>query len=187
MLRLRLNISPKDGYIFKETDGSRHSAASWAELIKKVSRYRLLNRKPPGDPAGEITAQACTRDSSNCFNDDPVTRQQTKKASLKGRVLAWFSELRKKKKIGHILFTDGGVMTARANICVTCPHNTELPGGCSSCKKVVKEFRKEVLGDRGQDGRIHGCALLGTDLVTSTWLDEPPLDGLPAHCWRAKK
>lgn len=187
MLRLRLNIAPKNGYFFKETDGSPHQATSWAALIKKVIRYRVLNGKPKGDPEGEITAQACARDSSVCYNDDPVTRMQTKRASLKGIVLAWFAELRKKKKVGHILFTDGGVMTARANICATCPQNTELPGGCSSCKKIVREMRREVLGDRGQDGRIHACAILGTDLPTATWLDEPQLDNVPDHCWRKRK
>lgn len=187
MLRLRLNVSPKDGYIFKETDGSRHSAESWAALVKRIIRYRALNKLPPGDPLGEITFQAGARDSSSVYNDDPVTRRQTIKASTKGRVLAWFAELRKKKKAGPLLFTDGGVMTARASICVTCPLHTELPGGCGSCKKIVKEFRKEILGDRGQDGRVHACAHLGTDIPTAAWLDEPPLDDVPAHCWRKRK
>lgn len=187
MNRLRLNIAPKEGYVFRERDGSSHQSTSWSALIKKIIRYRALNHFDSGDPEREITEQACRRSPEVCFNDDPVTRRQTKRASLKGVVLAWFTELRKRAKSGSILFTDGGVMTARANICVTCPHHTELPGGCSSCKKVLKGFRHEVLGDRGQDGRLHACAVLGTDLVTSTWLDEPPLDGLPLHCWRSKK
>jgi hypothetical protein len=186
-LKLRVNIAPKDGYIFKETDGSMHRASSWAALVKKVVRYRLLNGRAAGDPLGEITLQACARDSANCYNDDPVTRNETKKASLKGRVLAWFSEIRKAKKADKLLFTDGGVMTARASICAECPMNTQLPGGCSSCRKVVKEFRKEVIGDRGQDGRVHACSLLGTDIATAAWLDEPQLDGVPDNCWRKRK
>lgn len=187
MQRLRYNVAPKDGYVFKETDGSVHKEASWAALVKKIIRYRVFAGLPPGDPKGEITAQACARDSSICYYDDPVTAMATKQASLKGRVLAWFGELRKKKKSSPPLFTDGGVMTARANICVQCPYNTQLPGGCSSCRKVVKELRKDVIGDRGQDGRIHACALLGTDLPTATWLDEPQLDNVPEHCWRKRK
>jgi len=188
MQRLRQNVAPKDGYLFKESDGSSHRSTSWGNLIKKIIRYRVLATLPPGDPKGEITSQACARDPSICFNDDPVTAMQTKKAALKGVVLAWFSQLRAKRKSeGSLLFTDGGVMTARANICATCPMNTELPGGCSSCRKVVKEYRKDIIGDRGQDGRIHACSHLGTDLPTATWLDEPPLDNVPDHCWRKRK
>jgi len=189
MLRLRLNVAPKDGYFFKDGDGSRHSGSSWSGLIKKVIRYRALNRLPPGDPTAEVPAQACARSPEICYNDDPVTRVQTIRASLKGRVLAWFSALRQLKKAGPLLFTDGGVMTARLNICAGCPHNIQLPGGCSSCVKVVKTFRTEILGDRGQDSRGHGCGILGNDIQTAAWLDEPPLDNpaLPEFCWRRRK
>lgn len=186
MFRLRLNISPKEGYFFKESDGSVHKSTSWSGVIKKVIRYRALNHLPVGNPEAEVTAQACAHSPENCYKDDPVTRQQTKRASLKGIVLAWFSDIRKRKKEG-LLFTDGGVMTARVSICATCPHNTELPGGCSSCRRIVRELRSEVLESRGQDLRGHACAVLGTDIPTAAWLDEPPIDSVPDWCWRKRK
>lgn len=187
-MKIKVNISPKEGHFFVERDGAKLKAGSWGGVIKKVIRYRALNHLPAGNPADEVHAQACARTPSLCYDDRSApTVQKRAEASLKGRVLAWLSGIRKNKI--NLTYTDSGVMTARANICAACPHNTALPEGCTSCRKVVKAIRKDIIGDRGQDSRIHACGIMGIDLPTAANLDEQTLaiPELPDHCWRKRK
>ena len=178
---------PSDGHFFKEADGSVHKASSWSGVIKKVTRYRALNHLSPGNPTEEVHAQACARNPSLCYNDrHPATLQKRTESSLKGRVLGWLSHRRANK--GAVSFTDANTAQSRANVCAGCQFNTPLPEGCSSCRKAVKALRSEVLGGRSQDNRLHGCAIIGSDLPTAVHLEEQtlPEPALPAHCWRKR-
>lgn len=187
-MRIKINISPKEGRFFKENDGTVIKASSWGGVIKKVTRYRALNHLPAGNPAEEVHAQACQRNPQLCYNEaHPATLQKRTEATLKSRVLAWLSGIRKNRV--NLLFTDAGVAQARANICAGCPNNTSLPEGCASCRKVVRTIRTDIIGGRGYDSRVQVCSAMGIDLPTAIHLDEQTLDipSLPDHCWRKRK
>jgi hypothetical protein len=184
-MRIKKNLSPKDGHYFKETDNSIHRANSWGGVIKKVTRYRALNHLPPGNPEQEVFSQACAREPTLCYHESRVTVEHRQTASLKGRVLAWLSH--RMRNPGALAFTsDPAEPARRAQICATCPKNVALPEGCSSCRKVVVALRKEVLKGRAVDGRLNACAVIGQDNATSVHLDDVALPDheLPDHCWR---
>jgi hypothetical protein len=186
-MRINVNMYPAGGYSFKESDGSIHKSSSWTGVIKKVTRYRALNHLPPGNPTEEVHAQACSRNPALCYNEKhPTTVQKRTEASLKGRVLAWLSHRRANP--GALSFSDAATAAARANICAGCPFNTPLPEGCSSCRKVVRALRQDIIGGRSQDARLHGCAVIGSDIPTAVHLEEQtlPEPALPAHCWRKR-
>lgn len=180
-MKIKVNLSPKDGYFYKEADGVILRANTWTGVIARVTDYRKRNNIPLGDPAADVNGQACSRNPAICSQSDSESqRQAKKKVSVKGRVLAWLSKLKKPE------FVQASEAKARADICARCPRNVPLADGCSSCKAAVKEYRAAILGGKPQDKRLNACAELGVDTCVSTWLDETRIDNpdLPAECWR---
>jgi len=181
------NLYPRDGFFFKESDGSRIGADSWSGVVKRVSAYRKRAGLAAGDPLREVTEQACSRSPVLCVETDAATINQRRIVSLKGRLLKWLAGVRAKRSSeGKLDFVDGDLAKRRADYCAGCPHNTPLPGGCGSCVAALKELRKDILGGRLQDGRVQGCNQLGEDAVVSAHLDLDRVDNpeLPAFCWR---
>lgn len=191
MLRIRVNIFPKGGYRFRESDGTIIVGDSWRGVTVRVAAYRKRNKIPAGDPAREINDQKCQSDPSACFRaDDGVNAAAIKVTNLKSRVLQWFSGIRKVGKRGITDFASAELAAQRANVCASCPQNQSLPQGCSSCLAAVKELRTDVIGGRAADGRLtaRGCNILGAELATQCWLDLVTVENsdLPSCCWRRR-
>jgi hypothetical protein len=188
MRRINVNLYPKDGYFFLETDGTNIRGQTWPGVVQRVINYRKRNGLPPGDPENEVSAQACKRNPILCVDEDPTTQRQLKITNLKGKVLAFLAGIRAIKAKKELRFVEASTAATRAGICAQCPNNQSLPEGCASCRKAVKEFQKEVLGTRPIDGRISGCIVTGEDLPTSTNLDLQTVDSpeLPGFCWRKR-
>lgn len=187
MKRLNPNMFPKDGFFFKEKDGAKIFADSWAGVVKRVIRYRQRAGYEPGNAEEEVNAQACARNPVLC-NDDPAGHAaQLQRAPLKSRVLTWLNGLQKIKN--QIQFVDEQLARERAAICASCSHNKGLPDGCASCKAAIKILREDSIGRRFQDGRLQACEILGEDLPASVHVENQALDntGLPGHCWRKRK
>lgn len=187
MMRIRVNMFPKGGYRFTESDGTLIVGAGWREVTVRVIAYRKRAGLPAGDPAREVNDQQCGSNPGNCFPaDDGTNAAALKVASLKSRVLKWFAGVRKASKE----FVSAESALQHANICAGCPQAQSLPEGCSSCKKAVAELRKDVIGGRAADGRLvnRGCNVIGADLATQVWLNQITVDdnSLPAHCWRKR-
>lgn len=187
-MRVKVNMYPKDGYKFKCEDGTLIVGNTWSGVIARVRLYRKRNNLPPGDPENEVHAQACERNPSLCIQDDGgVTKRATQEASLKGRVMKWFADIRARKPG----FVDEHLAKARGVVCKQCPLNVGLPEGCQNCRHVLTEMRRSVLGGgkTGEAALTHrGCTVLGCEPATAVWLDEPTVDNaeLPAHCWRKR-
>ena len=188
MKRINLNLYPKDGYIFRERDGTIIRGESWPEVMRKVDQYRRLNKFPIGNVETEVTAQACSRNPSHCAENNAATVHQIKVVSLKGRVLKYMAYLRKlTPKL--IPWVDAAAAGRRASICASCPKNTHLPEGCATCRAALAAMRDEVLGvHRTKDHRLNGCVVLGEDLPTSVWVAHDVVDNpeLPGNCWRKR-
>jgi len=188
MQRVKVNVYPKSGYVFKEADGTTISGNTWSGVISRVRLYRNRNNLPPGAPENEVHAQACQRNPSLCIHDDGgVTRRATQEASLKGQVLKWFAALRKRP----FTFVSPELAKERAAVCKRCPMNAGLPEGCANCRKVLKELRRSVLGvgRTGEDALLHhGCTVLGFEQATAVHLDDPTEvnNELPENCWKKR-
>jgi hypothetical protein len=191
MQRINVNLFPKDGYLYKEADGTTLAGNTWEGVIARVRSYRKRAGLPPGNPDEEVRAQACQRNPAICTNDDGQHAAAVKVATLKSRILQWFAKTkRENSRLPIEFFKFEEEMKARADICASCPQNKEMPDGCSSCRAAVSELRSDIIGGRRVDGRLthHGCNVLGSDLATSVWINEPTVDNpeLPPHCWRKR-
>ncbi len=182
--RINVNLYPKDGYFFKEQDKTIIRAGNWKDVIKKVVAYRERARLPLGEPEREVIAQACSRNPSHCFDKVVVTARPP--VTLKSKVLQWLNAMLKVK--AELTYVTPQEAAVRAQVCAGCPMNQSLGvSSCNSCKQAFGEFRKQLLGgSRVRDARLGGCAILNSDLMTATHLDEIRVDNkaLPAHCWR---
>jgi hypothetical protein len=186
MQTINNNVYPKGGYVFTDSDGTRHPADSWPGVIARVRRYRERAGHPVGDVAAEVITQACQSNPGLCRQEDPTYAAMLNKATLKTRVLKWLSSLRDLRASQPPVFVSDDERKQRAATCATCPANQPLPSGCSSCLKALTELRKSVIGTRLIDGRLNACSVLGEDLPTSVHLEQTRVTNgeLPAHCWR---
>lgn len=185
MQTLNPNVYPKGGHYYKESDGTKLVGQTWSGVVSRVANYRKRAGLPPGNPQQEVIDQACARDPGLCRNDNGVRAEQTKRASLKSRVLQWLALAKAHNESPCV---PDEVARARASICAGCPLNTEIGQGCGSCKQALGEARKEILGRTRQDSRLHGCAETGEDNCVAVWLERPTIDSaaLPGYCWRKR-
>ena len=107
MKRINDGIYPKNGgYLFIESDQSRHVGTSPGNLLLRVVAYRKRAGLPAGNPEVEIQNQICERNPGICYESDkgsmPVAMKRT--ASVKSRVLKWCSGLTGRKQNGDLKF-----------------------------------------------------------------------------------
>lgn len=190
-LKVNVNLYPKAGYHFKESDGTDIRGGTWKGVIARVRAYRARNKLPMGNVEAEVMESACRENPGYCTEENAAYKAQVRIASLKGRVLGWFANLRASAKRAPLGFVDAAEKDRRKAICKTCPRNQVIQESCSSCRKVLEEFRGQILGPgRPTESSLiqHACDALGSDLPTEIWLDQITVesDQLPGHCWRKK-
>jgi len=188
MKRINNNIYPKDGHWYREKDGAKIRADSWAGVIVRLIAYRKRAGYAPGSPAEEVIAQACSRNPIICTDDNGQQESLVKRATLKSRILSWMALARKHKAEQKIEYVDAKTAADRAQICAGCRFNASLSEGCASCRQALSEMRNEVLGRRTIDNRLQGCLVLGEDLPTAAHLERETVDNaeLPDNCWRKR-
>jgi hypothetical protein len=189
MKRINLNLYPKDGYFFVDSDGTRIRANSWPKVMTRVAAYRKRAGRDVGNVENEVSAQACARNPAYCSDINDANEKQLQITSLKGRVLRYLSFIRGLLPGNRVPWSNPTDAQNRANVCASCPNNTALPEGCASCRAAVRAMHKEILGGRKIDARLNGCAVLGESLPVSVWVDHDVVDKpeLPAHCWRKRR
>jgi hypothetical protein len=184
------NIFPKGGFKYKESDGTTIVGQTWAGVFARVAKYRKRAGLPEGNPEQDVTNQACASNPILCAEDSGERRKQLVRSTLKTRVLKWLMDLRTRNARGQepISFVETEEMRRRATICSGCSNNQEVGGGCATCKATIKEARRLLLDRKFQDGRLHGCQILGEDLPVSSWLEDVTVENpeLPDHCWRKR-
>jgi len=189
---INVNMSPPDGFVYRDAHGVLHTADSWKALCRKVRKYRESNKLPMGEPEMDVMAQACQRNSNLCNESKPFEfppQDSNPKSAVKPRLLSWLNELRKAVEERHeqLVFVSQEEAVARAEICARCAKNVLLPDGCSACRTALTALRNSVMGShRHADKRLGGCEVLGSDLPTAVHLDEVRIGKaeLPAGCWR---
>lgn len=186
MRRVNVNLFPKDGYFFKEKDGSVHrSTKGWNDLIGRVITYRRVNKLSFGDPAQEVHEQACQNNPGYCYEDSqPIP---TPPRTIKSAVLQWIMNLRANKS--KIEFVRDPIPQERTDICSNCPFNVAIKEGCAPCAKAVSEARKEILAGRKFYDRLRACEKFGADLPTMVHISTTTVEraDLPDHCWLKRK
>ncbi len=190
MKRVNVNMYPRDGYFFVETDGATIRGSSWDNVVKRVIAYRSRDKRPISNVEEEVHAQACKNNPGLCYDDSgaamQVPRKEERRITVKGAVLKWFLNIRERLASKDIRYVSPDEANARASICAKCPKNFGYPSGCSSCETAVKESRKAILGARKPKGGLDACGVLGEDTATSVYLDEHRVlnSDLPDNCWR---
>lgn len=179
------NIFPKGGFYFIESDGTKIVGQTWTGVVARARNYRRRAGLPEGDVEQEVINQACIRNPELCRYDNGERQAQTNRSSLKTRVLKWLAALREKGPVDFVPETDA---RNRAAVCAACHLNTEIGGGCNSCKQALAESRKELLGRRPRDARVQACAGTSEDAQVALWIEQPAINNpaLPAHCWRKR-
>lgn len=109
-----------------------------------------------------------------------------RRSNLKSLVFEFLGKHRKLADHGHVRLVSDDLNNARAAVCVHCPAQQSIAGGCGSCKRAVAGLRRAILGDRVPDVRLGACSILAEDTQITCLLDQGPVhnDSLPAHCWR---
>lgn len=191
MLKINPNLFPKDGHRFKNQDGTTIVGDRWPAVVARLRAYRKRIGQAPGDPEAEVRQQACERNPGLCTQDDGQNAAMLKIATLKGRILAWFSGVRSRMSSNPFQFVPQEEADRRAVTCLGCPLNKALPdSGCSSCVSAVKQLRINVIGDRKVKTPVNhrGCSVLGEEIGTSVWLEQLTVDNseLPGFCWRKR-
>jgi hypothetical protein len=189
MMKFNSNLYPKDGYVYKNPDGAiLRSTKGWTDLIARVKDYRRINKHEPGNPEAEVHAQACANYPAYCSDSSRVVAPvATTRRSLKGIILQWLAEVRRKK--ADLKFVREGEVNARTIICALCPRNVALPDGCAPCKAAVREAREDILARKKITHSLNACDALQADCAVLVHLDTPALDRpeLPNHCWMKRK
>lgn len=185
MKAINPNIHPHGGYIFDDSDGSRHTGQSWAGVIGRVTAYRKRQGRPNDQTAEEVINQACLRTPMLC-TDAPPAEEQYRVVSLKSRVLLWLSRMKDSKE--PRIFVDDPLHAARTDVCFRCPKHTGLPGGCGACTEALKSLKEAIVGGRPYDERLQACDVTGEYMPVAVWLDQQALvdDKLPHTCWRKR-
>lgn len=188
MMAINPNVYPHGGYWFQDADGSKHTGQTWAGVIARVEAYRQRQGKPTERVAEEVIAQACSRTPNICSEESAAVKSQTRTVSLKGRVLLWLTKMRELKEKIPFVFVNEDMHAARSDVCIRCPKNTGMPDGCGSCRAALKALLENVVGTKGSDKRLGGCAVLGEYLPASTWIDTVTVGNpeLPGECWRRR-
>lgn len=189
MKRVNPNLYFPSGYIFKEADGTLLKSSGWRSLYAKVAEYRRINRLPAGDPENEVQRQACDRSPQLCFESEPsVPKPRTEKQhkeSLKAAMLRSMSEMARRVEKNEVSFVPDALAAARADVCRRCPAQTDVGGGCGSCKSAIKGLAKQIRGKHPELPGV-GCSIFQVHTPSIAYLDDPGVrrDDLPPECWR---
>jgi hypothetical protein len=74
----------------------------------------------------------------------------------------------------------------RAQICKTCPMNTDIKG-CFGCRNVVPTITKHILGKQAFGLEKRGCKVCGCSLAAKVWFKDSSPGDYPEWCWAQKK
>lgn len=188
MKAINPNVYPKGGYQFKDPDGSLHVGDSWAGVIARVKKYRHRQGKPTDGIHDEVIIQACQKHPVLCTEINQANIEQTKRVSLKGRILLWLNKVKAAREQHPLTFVSDQLRAARQDVCSRCTQNQGTPDGCGSCRAALRNLRESIIGKRPFNERADSCAILGEYLPVSTWIEVQTVDNpsLPWECWRKR-
>lgn len=187
MLSLNPNLWPDGGWWFRDADGVKHTANSFANLNKTVIEYRQRRGIPVGDATQEIMVQICGRNRGFCKDANFAPIPNTPNTNLMAKILNFMGWLLQEKRLGHIGLIDRNVALARAHICAQCPRQIGLPTSCGGCAASVATSRRAILdGQEPVHQGIAVCSALQEDVCTVVHLAVPQRhdESLPPECWR---
>jgi hypothetical protein len=188
-MKIKPQLSPPGGHIFKDAEGVTHQGESWAHLVRVVAQYRALRKMQPGNPAKEITEAVCQANPSLCHNG-PGEIGNNDRDAFRIRVAHWVSQIVQKVRHKTLRFVEPIKARERADVCRGCPFQDGWQLNCPGCVRASEALHNQIVGSRPQAGAgLLGCALLSEDTAVNVHLDEPRLNDprLPAHCWRKVK
>lgn len=172
----------------------RPSPLTKKELIELMTRYRVQNGIPVGDPEGDVDQYVCSKWPHYCTEGKnpgigmPAGREVAKRPRLLDRVAQWAVSRWNSGRVEH---QNMEFARRRAAVCVTCPRNRTWKN-CGSCKDLIEITmhnlaRLAQAKGGGPDG-LKGCDVYGHDNWTACLLKDLPdasearIDP-PPFCW----
>lgn len=189
-MKIKPGLVPKRGYVFTDAEGVTHVGDNWPHLVRVVAQYRAMNRKPPGDPAAEITVMVCSAEPDLCHKKGPSVLESKDKETFFVKIQDWTSRRLMEARRRILRFVKPLDAANRADLCRKCPYQRPWKKGCDSCNKASEAVVKSILGDRPSVGLgLLGCGILEENTELSIHLEQPVSmdDRLPKACWRRRK
>lgn len=189
-LSINPNIFPKDGWVFRDANGTPHRSTSLRLLIATVTDYRKRNGFPVGSPEHEIVSQICSNNSGICKDASAPPPSVAIGGSLGAKILDWMEHMIADKRAGRLRRVSNEQAMRRAQICARCPRQSQHPTTCSGCLANLAKTRVALL-----DGRvpihqgISACSIYRVDVQTQVHFEIGPevFGGTPAECWHRKE
>jgi hypothetical protein len=118
------------------------------------------------------------------LDDDAPAEIRAKRQLSLHDVVTFISAVGRWFKAGNV--ATGQLAQARAEICLQCDLNQEIPG-CSGCNDLMGKIAR-VVGDRklSNASALQGCAACGCALKLKVWMPSEALKidaSYPSHCW----
>lgn len=164
---------------------------SFQSVATALLRFRVDNRKDPGNPGKELSDYICGNWPHFCSNHAGSVKPTSFGTPLSNRVSGW---------IGQFFTTsrnDAGVAKEeaerRAAVCASCPQNKDFTkGGCGPCIDGIRRLAFVWLRNRktAHDEKLGACNILNhpnTVAVQANTLPEvtpAQREKLPDNCWR---
>lgn len=188
-MKIKPGLVPPGGYIFRDSDGVVHRGQNWPHLVRVVAQYRAHARKPPGNPAQEITSAVCAVHPQLCHVKGPSALGSDDKEAYYLRVMSWLTRAAERFRMKTIKYVTPLEAQERADICRRCQFQDVWMKDCPSCQKSADKISAQLTKDRPQVGRgLMGCAVLSENTEVSVHLVEDQVTDsrLPAHCWKKR-
>lgn len=182
----RDDLPPEQRYI---------TGGDFADLVHKVTEFRIINQRPLGKPEEEIPDWICRNTEAACKPAAPAKLMPGVKAS--GWMVARFLKAMASWMIngGHV---DDAEANRRAEICANCQWNTEIgDGACSGCFGLTARVMQVIGGRKTRfDDSLRFCGICGCSNAVSAYvpidilsrahnLNDFPVDcGNGIKCWK---
>lgn len=184
MGRLKESIVPPGGWTYV-SNGVEFREGSPETLIDAITKYRVQNMIPVGDPLRELEDYFCTKYPNQCDGASAVSsvNNNVKKNRFIDRVMKWAQEM---YSSGFELVSDIEANN-RAGICHACEAQVNWEDECPKCVQDAR--RLLIVLRKAKEPIVHnlkGCRVWGFDCRTACFMKKQPTDkegSQPARCW----
>lgn len=184
MGRLKESIVPPNGWKI-HTSGVLFEHGSPDGLVDAITKYRIQNRLPVGDPLREVEDYFCTKYPSQCNGAMAAnTKEEPRKQQrFIDKVLAWAQAVYS----SNTEVVDDMTANNRSAVCHACVGQSEWQDQCPKCVADVR--RLLIILRKGKEpviGGLKGCRFWGFDSKTACYMKQQPTapEGhVPASCW----
>lgn len=190
-------VVPPGGFSYVSPTGYRvpaqDSAANVADLVEKLTKYRLENHLDVGNPSADVESYICSNYPNMCGVYDRASGIQTHgvTAPFLGRAVdlvnSWANVLMDKR--AKVELVPQAEADQRSMACRKCIYNQEWRNGCGPCVSTAQRGLATIRQGRDvkEPDQMLYCGLHRIDTRTAVWLDRKTFGPVnaPSYCFLA--